>query len=114
MRNKGVDRCGITDEKDIVLHFQVALAFINNTTQVWKTGTRSLQFFKTTGEVAFWCYYDFLRGEKYPPTNIGEQYQFTYDVYVEKNEMVGYAIFKVDGVGEARVNMPTDLSMPNR
>jgi hypothetical protein len=104
--------CGRTDDSRPVLQLQVSLAFVNNTKQVWKTNTRSLQFFKTNGQVATWCYYDFQWGKDYPPTNPGESYQYTYDVFVEVNERVGYAIFSVEGVGWTRVDIPSNVPTP--
>jgi hypothetical protein len=104
--------CGETDNARPLYNMQISLAWINNTNQVWKTGTRQVDFYKTDGQPAFTCYYNFLGDKSYPDTNPGESYQFTYNVYVELNERVGYATISIEGVGTARVDMPANVPMP--
>lgn len=104
--------CGPFDNNRPLYKFGISLAIWNRTKAAWPTGTRSIQFFKSDGSEATWCFYDYLKGGDHPPTNVGEAYQFTYDVYVEHNERVSYFIFEVNDVGYARFDVPDNLPTP--
>jgi len=112
MTNPNEGNCNNNDDSHPMLNMQVSLAFVNNTNQTWTAKMRYIGFAKTDGSPAFWCYYGFIGWYDYPETKPGETFQYTFNVYVEPNVRVGQAIFFVEGVGQARVNIPQDLPMP--
>ena len=104
--------CEHTDDKQAVLKLGISLAVHNTGDKTWPTGTRSIDFFKTDGTPATWCYYDYLPNKAFPETPPGGAYVFSYLVFVNRDERVGYGIFKVEGIGETRFEIPQNLPMP--
>jgi|GEM_PF-2482860 len=104
--------CNEADDKQALLKLGMSLNVMNTGTQPWPTGTRSWKFYKTDGTEAFSCYYDYMSGKPYPETPPGTAYGMSVLVFVQRNERVGYGIFKVEGVGEMRFDVPQNLPMP--
>jgi len=100
------------DDRRPVLKLGISLGIYNTGRVPWPTGTRSMQFFKTDGTPAAWCWYDYMDDKAWPPTDPGNAWIASYTVFVEKGERVGYGIFKVQGVGEVRFDIPQNLQMP--
>lgn len=100
------------DNRRPVLKLGISLVIYNTGSAPWPTGSRSMDFFKTDGKPAAWCWYDYLDDKDYPPTTTGNAWIASYTVFVEKSERVGYGIFKVDNIGEVRIDIPQNLPMP--
>jgi hypothetical protein len=100
------------DDRYPVLKLGISLAIYNTGTASWPTGTRSMNFYKTDGTPAAWCWYDYMNDKAWPPTTTGNAWVASYNIYVERHERVGYGVFKVDGIGEVRFDIPQNLPMP--
>ncbi|MCX6017618.1 MAG: hypothetical protein NTZ50_03805 [Chloroflexi bacterium] len=100
------------DDSRPVLKLGISLAIYNTSPTPWPTNTRNVKFYKTDGTPAASCWYDYMDDKAYPPTTMGNAWIASYTVFVEKSERVGYGIFKVDGIGDVRFDIPQNLPMP--
>jgi hypothetical protein len=104
--------CGPFDDTHPMLRLLISIAATNDTDRDWPPDTEEVEFVKTNGASAYYCFYDYLNGGSYPVIHPGETYQITLSAFMERDERVDTLLFGIKDMGYTSAKIPAGLPVP--